>query len=296
MRECYLGIGIAVRLWSMKLKTNLVRYKGHNYPVWDVQVLPPYDCFCGNKGSFIKLWPFGSFFSSHWSLLMTKWWCSIAQWGIILQLRHMIEQQEYGVWRDCSPCASWLVTSLMLTYVLISFAHHFTFFWTTQPFRRSDYHTKDKSRHFYVPTETFNLLGCWIWSAPPMFLSCDHGYFCLEGVVPSVPNQVMWWALITLCLCDCEVFQCVQWHVNCNYIATGSSDKTVRLWDVQSGECMRIFTGHCGMVLSLAMSSDGRYMASGDEDGAILMWDLGSGRCVTPLMGHTGCVWSLTFR
>jgi WD40 repeat protein len=89
---------------------------------------------------------------------------------------------------------------------------------------------------------------------------------------------------------------CVQWHVNCNYIATGSSDKTVRLWDVQTGECMRIFTGHRGMVLSLAMSSDGRYMASGDEDGAILMWDLGSGRCVTPLLGHTGCVWTLAFR
>jgi len=50
------------------------------------------------------------------------------------------------------------------------------------------------------------------------------------------------------------------------------------------------------MVLSLAMSSDGRYMASGDEDGAILMWDLGSGRCVTPLLGHTGCVWTLAFR
>ncbi|AQK58818.1 Transcription initiation factor TFIID subunit 5, partial [Zea mays] len=54
--------------------------------------------------------------------------------------------------------------------------------------------------------------------------------------------------------------QCVQWHVNCNYIATGSSDKTVRLWDVQTGECIRMFIGHRSMVLSLAMSPDGRYM------------------------------------
>lgn len=90
--------------------------------------------------------------------------------------------------------------------------------------------------------------------------------------------------------------QCVQWHANCNYIATGSSDKTVRLWDVQSGECVRIFIGHRSMVLCLAMSPDGRYMASGDEDGAIMMWDLSSGRCVTPLMGHTSCVWTLAFR
>ena len=92
------------------------------------------------------------------------------------------------------------------------------------------------------------------------------------------------------------LYQCVQWHANCNYIATGSSDKTVRLWDVQSGECVRIFIGHRSMILSLAMSPDGRYMASGDEDGAIMMWDLSSGRCVMPLIGHTSCVWTLAFR
>ncbi|KAF9598276.1 hypothetical protein IFM89_026211, partial [Coptis chinensis] len=88
---------------------------------------------------------------------------------------------------------------------------------------------------------------------------------------------------------------CVRWHANCNYIATGSSDKTVRLWDVQSGECVRIFIGHRSMILSLAMSPDGRYMASGDEEGTIMMWDLSSGRCITPLMGHTSCVWTLGF-
>lgn len=88
----------------------------------------------------------------------------------------------------------------------------------------------------------------------------------------------------------------MQWHANCNYIATGSSDKTVRLWDVQSGECVRIFIGHRSMILSLAMSPDGRFMASGDEDGTIMMWDLSTGRCVTPLIGHTSCVWTLAFR
>jgi transcription initiation factor TFIID subunit 5 len=49
------------------------------------------------------------------------------------------------------------------------------------------------------------------------------------------------------------------------------------------------------MVLSLAMSPDGRYMASGDEDGTIMMWDLSTARCITPLMGHNSCVWSLSY-
>ncbi|KAB5513844.1 hypothetical protein DKX38_027750 [Salix brachista] len=79
-------------------------------------------------------------------------------------------------------------------------------------------------------------------------------------------------------------------------IASGSSDKTVRLWDVQSGERVRIFIGHRSMILSLAMSPDGRHMASADEDGTIKTWDLSSGRCISPLIDHNSCVWSLMAR
>lgn len=38
--------------------------------------------------------------------------------------------------------------------------------------------------------------------------------------------------------------QTLRFHPNCNYIATGSCDKTVRLWDITSGQCVRVFTGH----------------------------------------------------
>lgn len=38
--------------------------------------------------------------------------------------------------------------------------------------------------------------------------------------------------------------QCVQFHPNSNYLASGSSDRTVRLWDCVSGCQVRLMTGH----------------------------------------------------
>ena len=38
-------------------------------------------------------------------------------------------------------------------------------------------------------------------------------------------------------------WQVVQFHPNGKYIATGSSDRTCRLWDVQSGQCVRLLPG-----------------------------------------------------
>lgn len=60
-------------------------------------------------------------------------------------------------------------------------------------------------------------------------------------------------------------YQCVKFHPNSLYLATGSSDRSCRLWDVQKGTCVRVFVGHGGPVTTIAMSPDGRYLASAGE-------------------------------
>jgi len=88
---------------------------------------------------------------------------------------------------------------------------------------------------------------------------------------------------------------CVQFHPNSLYLATGSSDTTCRLWDVQRGVCMRVFIGHQGPITAIASSPDGRYFASASTDLSINLWDLSSGRRIKSMTGHTAPINTLTF-
>ncbi|XP_037399523.1 transcription initiation factor TFIID subunit 5 isoform X2 [Pygocentrus nattereri] len=88
---------------------------------------------------------------------------------------------------------------------------------------------------------------------------------------------------------------CTRFHPNSNYVATGSADRTIRLWDVLNGHCVRVFTGHKGPIHSLAFSPNGKYLASGSTDGRVLLWDLGHGLMIGELKGHTDTVYALKF-
>ncbi len=47
------------------------------------------------------------------------------------------------------------------------------------------------------------------------------------------------------------------------YLASGSSDNTVKLWSIESHKEVTTLQGHDSTVLSVAFSPDGKYLASG---------------------------------
>jgi WD40 repeat protein/uncharacterized caspase-like protein len=78
------------------------------------------------------------------------------------------------------------------------------------------------------------------------------------------------------------------------WLASGSSDQTVRLWDLNSGQEARTFE-HDAPVWSVAFSPDGKTLASGVEDGTIRLWDVASGKMMRAFKGHAERVNALEF-
>ncbi|MCT0198267.1 WD40 repeat domain-containing protein, partial [Synechococcus sp. CS-1325] len=87
----------------------------------------------------------------------------------------------------------------------------------------------------------------------------------------------------------------IAWSPDGSCLASGSDDKTIRMWDPTSGRCTHTLEGHSEWVRSIAWSPDGSCLASGSDDKTIRMWDHTSGRCTHTLEGHSSGVTSIAW-
>src|SRR5205823_5854233 len=60
---------------------------------------------------------------------------------------------------------------------------------------------------------------------------------------------------------------------NGSRLASGSSDRTIKIWDTETGQELRSLQGHTDVVGSVAFTSDGTQLASWSHDGTIRFWD-----------------------
>ncbi|ODN76914.1 hypothetical protein L202_05489 [Cryptococcus amylolentus CBS 6039] len=91
---------------------------------------------------------------------------------------------------------------------------------------------------------------------------------------------------------------CLQYHTaltNPSYpvLITGSYDRTARVWNLESGEEVRVLRGHTHAVRALQF--DQMLLFTGAMDGTVRMWNWRAGECLRVLDGHTDGVVTLNY-
>jgi hypothetical protein len=73
-------------------------------------------------------------------------------------------------------------------------------------------------------------------------------------------------------------------------LATGGSDKTVQVWEVDTGKRLAVLEGHTDSILALSWSGDGKILASASKDRSIRIWGVPLYRQAALLEGHSDAV------
>jgi WD40 repeat protein len=115
---------------------------------------------------------------------------------------------------------------------------------------------------------------------------------------------------------DAKTYDCVKtlkandsgWQVSLayspdgKYIISSTGGKTIQMWDVEKGECVKTLEASAGSVSCLAYSLDGKYIVSGSNqphsktpDNNVRIWNAETGKCIKTLEGHTKGVRSVAF-
>jgi len=85
------------------------------------------------------------------------------------------------------------------------------------------------------------------------------------------------------------------------FLASGSTDKTIKLWSLETGDLLHTFgsrslrnRGHSDRISTLAFSPDSLELISGSDDCTLKQWDVGTRRLIRTLPGHNWLVSSIS--
>jgi len=90
-----------------------------------------------------------------------------------------------------------------------------------------------------------------------------------------------------------ESVQAIAISPNGETLASGSYDKTVKLWNLKTGKLIKTLSGHKEAVTSVAITPDGQILASGSNDSTVKIWNLKTGELLSTLNGNNQPVTSI---
>jgi WD40 repeat protein len=78
-------------------------------------------------------------------------------------------------------------------------------------------------------------------------------------------------------------------------LASGSADRTIKLWNSYTGKDIKTLHGHKSWIWGIAFSPNGQFLVSGSYDHTVKVWNVESGECLQTLQGHPSSVLAVAF-
>lgn len=86
---------------------------------------------------------------------------------------------------------------------------------------------------------------------------------------------------------------CIAGTATGNVLVSGSTDKTISVWDIRDRNRIVCLRGHTDAVRCLTMKHDSSLLLSGGTDAAVKLWDFRLQRCIRNLEPYSASVWAI---
>ena len=87
----------------------------------------------------------------------------------------------------------------------------------------------------------------------------------------------------------------VEFTADGSQLVTGHGDGMIRVWDFETGELVREFGDHSGIIYALSYNNDYSLLASGGQDRIGKVWDFATGEKIVEMSSHTEEIYTVTF-